>query len=144
MPEWLGNHKVLLAWLAALSLLTFAGTLIIVPMLVVRIPEDYFVKRRRHRPPLCTRHPVLRLAGLIIKNLAGWLFIVAGITMLLLPGQGIITIAVGLMLSDFPGKFRLQRWLAGRPFLLRAMNWTRSRAGRPPLQVPGPRPAAQR
>jgi hypothetical protein len=80
------------------------------------------------------------VASVILKNAAGWLFIAAGIAMLVLPGQGIITIVVGLTLSDFPSKFRLERWLAGRRLLIRAMNWTRSRAGRSPLQVPGSLP----
>jgi hypothetical protein len=141
MPEWIGNHKVLLAWLTTSSVVTFVGTLIVIPMLVVRIPEDYFMERHHHRLPWWDRHPVLRVASVILKNTAGWLFIAAGIVMLVLPGQGIITIVVGLMLSDFPGKFRLERWLASRRLLIRAMNWTRSRAGRPPLQVPGRWPA---
>jgi hypothetical protein len=141
MPEWIGDHNVLLAWLATLSVVTFVGTLIVIPMLVVRIPENYFVERRHHRLPWWERHSVLRVASVILKNTAGWLFIAAGIAMLVLPGQGIITIVVGLMLSDFPGKFRLERWLASRRLLIRAMNWIRSRAGRPPLQVPGPWPA---
>ena len=140
MPEWISDNKVLLGWLATLSVLTFVGTLIVIPMLVVRIPEDYFIQRRRHRLLWWERHPVLRLVIVIIKNAAGWLFVAAGIAMLLLPGQGIITIVVGLMLSDFPGKFRLERWLASRRILIRSMNWTRARAGRPPLQVPQPRP----
>jgi len=142
MPEWIGDHKILLGWLATLSVATFIGTLIVIPMLVVRIPENYFMERHHHRLPWWDRHPVLRLASVILKNAVGWLFIAVGIVMLVLPGQGIITIVVGLLLSDFPGKFRLERWLVSRRLLIRAMNWTRSRAGRPPLQVPGPRPAS--
>jgi hypothetical protein len=60
-------------------------------------------------------------------NAAGSLFIVAGIAMLVLPGQGVITIVVGLLLIDFPGKFRLERWLARRRPLMRGITWIRSR-----------------
>lgn len=134
--EWIGDHKVLLGWLATLSAVTFVGTLIAIPMIVVRIPEDYFRGRRRRHPSWWERHQALRLAGLIVKNVVGSLFIVTGIAMLVLPGQGIITIVVGLTLIDFPGKFRLERWLARRRLLMQAMNWMRSRAGRPPLQAP--------
>ncbi|MHC4445668.1 MAG: PGPGW domain-containing protein [Planctomycetota bacterium] len=141
MPEWIGDHKVLLGWLATSSVVTFIGTLIVIPILVVRIPENYFMERHHHRLPWWDRHPVLRVACVILKNAAGWLFIAAGIAMLVLPGQGVMTIVVGLMLSDFPGKFRLERWLVSRRLLIRAMNWTRSRASRPPLQVPEPRSA---
>lgn len=47
MPEWITDHKTLLASLAVLSVITFVGTLILIPLLVVRIPEDYFTQRRR-------------------------------------------------------------------------------------------------
>jgi hypothetical protein len=56
--------------------------------------------------------------------------------MLLVPGQGLLTIAVGLMLVDFPGKFRFERWLAVRPPVWRSINWLRKRAGRGPLERP--------
>ena len=106
------------------------------------IPEDYFVRRRRHRLSWWERHPALRVVGVISKNALGSLFIVSGIAMLVLAGQGIITIVVGLLLIDFPGKFRLERWLARRRPLMRGINWIRSRSGRPPLLEPKPMPAA--
>jgi hypothetical protein len=52
------------------------------------------------------------------------------------PGQGLLTIAVGLILLDFPGKFRLERWLATRRSVWRSLNWLRRRAGSKPLQMP--------
>lgn len=137
MPEWIGDNRVLLTWMVGLSVATFVGTLVAIPVLVVRMPEDYFVERRHHRLRWWERHPLLRLVVVILRNIAGWLFIAAGVAMLVLPGQGMLTIVVGLMLIDFPGKFRLERWMAGRRSVMRAMNWTRSRAGRPPLRVPG-------
>ena len=140
MAQWIHDHKVLLGWLAGLSALTFIGTLIVVPMLVVRIPQDYFAERRHHSLPWWQRHPVLRALSTLLKNLAGWVFIVAGLAMLVLPGQGVITAVVGLMLIDFPGKYRLERWLASRRLLMRTMNWMRRRAGRPPLRTPRRRP----
>jgi len=57
----------------------------------------------------------------------------AGIVMLVLPGQGILTIVIGLMLSNFPGKYRLERWLVMRPRVLRTINWLRQRSKRNPL-----------
>lgn len=137
MPDWITDHKTLLGWLVVLSVVTFVGSLIVIPMLVVHIPEDYFAERRHHRLAWWAEHPVLRWVVMGVKNVGGWLFILAGTVMLVLPGQGIITMVVGVMLIDFPGKFRLERWLAARRPLMRALNWMRRRAGRPPLQVPG-------
>ena len=57
--------------------------------------------------------------------------------LLLLPGQGILTIAMGLVTADFPGKRRIERWLVARPGILKSLNWVRARAGRPLLIAPG-------
>ncbi|MCL4192956.1 MAG: hypothetical protein KJZ87_14575, partial [Thermoguttaceae bacterium] len=56
--------------------------------------------------------------------------------MLVLPGQGILSIVIGLVLTDMPGKFRLARWIVGRPVILTAVNRLRARWGRPPLVIP--------
>jgi hypothetical protein len=62
--------------------------------------------------------------------------LVGGLLMLLMPGQGLLTIAVAVMLLDFPGKFRLQRWLVKRESVWRTINWLRNRAKRQPLKRP--------
>jgi hypothetical protein len=70
---------------------------------------------------------------LTAKNLLGYILIAAGIVMLVLPGQGTLTILIGILLVDFPGKYRLERWVVGRGPVLQSINWFRRRAGRPPL-----------
>ena len=127
-----------LIWAGLASIITFVGTLAVLPVLAARIPEDYFVKdRRTPRPwPWSRRHPLLYLVAVIIKNAAGALFLAAGFAMLFVPGQGIITMLLGLTLMNFPGKRRLERALIRRPSVHRAINWMRRRSGRPPLIVP--------
>jgi len=49
------------------------------------------------------------------------------------PGQGILTILIGVMLLNFPGKRRLERWLVSRPRVLPVINGLRARFGKPPL-----------
>ncbi len=137
MPEWITDHRTLLGWLVALSVATFVGSLIAIPLFVVRIPEDYFARQDAVPLSWWEHHPVLRWVVTGLKNIAGWIFILAGVAMLVLPGQGLITMLVGVMLIDFPGKFRVERWLAGRRPLMRALNWIRRRAGRTPLEAPG-------
>ena len=133
MIEWLQNNETVLLWLAATTIITFMATLIVVPILVVRIPPDYFSRRKRHRKLWANHHPLVRAILLIGKNALGYIFVVAGIIMLVLPGQGIFTILVGIMLLNFPGKYQLERWLATRRPVLRSINWLRQRAGRAPL-----------
>ena len=69
------------------------------------------------------------------KNALGVVFVLAGVAMILLPGQGVLTILLGIMLTEFPGKYRFERWLVRRRAVLGAINWLRERAGRPPLIV---------
>ena len=130
---WLRAHDTALWWLAAASIVTFVGTLIVVPWLVVRIPSDYFTHGKRHKTLWADQHAVVRAVLLIGKNILGGLFVTAGIGMLVLPGQGLLTIAIGVMLLDFPGKYRLERWFATRGPVLRSINWLRRRAERTPL-----------
>lgn len=121
-------------WLALLLGLPFFGTLLIVPWLVVRMPADYF--HADYRPVLLwsALHPVLRLLVVVGKNLLGVLLFLMGVAMLVLPGQGLLTMLIGLLLTDFPGKYRFERWLVQRAPVLRAVNWLRQRAGRPALR----------
>jgi hypothetical protein len=122
-------------WLAAVSALTFAGSLIVIPFLCVRIPADYFSAPRRGQTPWRRRHPVLRLCVLVLKNLLGLVLFLAGVLMLFIPGQGLLTIFLGIMLMDFPGKYRLERYIISRGPVLRAINWVRKRGGVEALEL---------
>lgn len=133
MPDWFHEHETLLWWLIAASVVTFVGTLIVVPILAVRIPADYFAHGKRHHTPWADQHPIVQGVLMGAKNLVGLVFIVVGIAMLLMPGQGILTIVIGLMLVNFPGKYRFERWLVRRGPVHRAIDWLRRRAGKEPL-----------
>jgi hypothetical protein len=76
----------------------------------------------------------MRLIVLIGKNSLGYLLLLGGILMLFLPGQGILTMVTGLMLIDYPGKFRLERKIVNRPTILKSLNWLRAKAKQPPLK----------
>jgi hypothetical protein len=67
------------------------------------------------------------------KNLLGYVLVFAGLLMLFLPGQGVVTILIGITLVDFPGKYRFERWVVSQGPVLRSINRLRKRAGRPPL-----------
>ena len=78
-------------------------------------------------------NPLARAILAIAKNALGYVLILTGIAMLVLPGQGILAILAGIALVDFPGKQRLERWIVSRPAVLRSANWLRRRMGRRPL-----------
>ncbi|MCA9592281.1 MAG: hypothetical protein KC776_03195 [Myxococcales bacterium] len=124
-----------LAVLSGVSVLFLLASLIGIPWLVARLPADYFVRRHTLPPPGALRHDYLRLAWRVARNAFGVLLLLAGIAMLVLPGQGIVTIIVSLVFLSFPGKRRMLRKLVSRPRVLAAMNSLRRRAGREPLEM---------
>ncbi len=78
----------------------------------------------------------LALLGRIIKNILGLILLGAGILMLFLPGQGLLTIVLALSLLDFPGKRGLELRLIRQPRVYKAINWLRRKYKRPPLIIP--------
>ena len=70
---------------------------------------------------------------LIGKNLLGAILLAGGLIMLFVPGQGLLTMAMGLLLLDYPGKFALERRVARQRSVQSGLNWLRARAGAPPL-----------
>ena len=131
--------KPLLPWLFTASLVMFLGTLVVVPMLIVRIPADYFLQGKPTEGSWRRQHPVVRYGLLGLKNAIGLVFLTAGLIMLFTPGQGVITALIGLSLMDVPGKRRLEIAILRRPLVLSAINKIRRRAGRPDLEIPPPR-----
>jgi hypothetical protein len=132
--EWLLGHPALLIALGGFSVVAFFGTLAAIPILVIRLPEDYFLEPRRR--PGEGRRPLVRWTVRLVKNAAGAVFLLAGLAMLVLPGQGLLTIFIALTLLDFPGKRRAEARLMHTPRIRRAVDALRNRAGRPPLQFP--------
>ena len=114
------------------SLATLVLSVILIPVLIVKLPADFYTERSDRRR-VFQDSPVLRVVFLAIKNTLGALLLVAGILMLVLPGQGILTILAALTLLDFPGKRRLELRILHMPALLKGINGLRKRAGRKPL-----------
>ena len=122
-------------WMTVVSAILFVGTLLVVPMLIVAMPADYFNRHRRREdgPPV---HPAVRIAALVLKNVVGVALVAGGVVMLVLPGQGLLTIMVGLVMMDFPGKYALEKKVVSTGPVLRTMNWIRVRRGKRPLEPP--------
>ena len=113
------------------------GSLVLMPVLLARMPADYFITASRDEHTWLGRHPAARLTARMLKNALGAVLLLAGLAMLVLPGQGVITMLVALTLLEFPGKRRLELRLVSQPPVQSAVNWIREKAGRPPLQIPG-------
>lgn len=131
--DFISNNDRVLLLLGVMSFVSFIASLILIPFLVVRIPADYFSEQKRQVIPWAQHHLFLRWLLLILKNLLGMMFVLLGLAMLVLPGQGLITIFIGILLLNFPGKYRFERSLIQYPAINRGIDWLRTRAGREPL-----------
>lgn len=80
----------------------FVASIVLIPWIIVQIPSDYFTHYKRQKYLWEGRLPITRRVFLFLKNVVGVLFIIAGVAMLFLPGEGILTIIVGLFFVDFP------------------------------------------
>ena len=124
--------SVLLAVL--LFVITFSVSLAIVSFIMVKIPADYF-KKDQPRKVLPGRPQAIRILAIVGKNLLGVLLVAVGIVLSLpgVPGQGILTILLGVMLLDFPGKQKLEHHIVSRPRVYEAINKLRQKFGKPKL-----------
>ena len=134
--EFLSNWQQPLLWASGLSLLALIATIVGVPWVVTRLPKDYFVRSERVVWRASFDAPLLSLITSMLKNLLGLLLVVLGLIMLVTPGQGIVTLLIGLLLMNFPGKYHLERWLVLRPGVLKGLNWLRRRQGQLPFDQP--------
>jgi hypothetical protein len=115
---------------------TFTVNLAIVSLILVKIPADYF--KTNHQTKFWSGpKPALHAALVIGKNLLGILLVAIGIVLSVpgVPGQGLLTILLGVMLLDFPGKRALERKLLGREEIVKTINRLRKRFDKPSLEL---------
>jgi hypothetical protein len=139
MSEWVAGVSRLLAkgglWLGVgISVALAVGSIVLVAIVVIHWPADYFkLPVAGGEGPPIKRHWLASIG----KNLAGVVLVLLGLVMALpgIPGQGVLTMIVGLTMIDFPGKRGLERRLIGRPHILHAINRVRARFERAPLHL---------
>ena len=129
LSGWFVEHWVLLVIFSVVSLI---ASIVASTMLLMSLPSDYFKTKERIRR---IKNPVFRICLFSLKNIFGGLLVGVGLLLSVpgIPGQGVLTILTGLIISDFPGKRRLERRLVRLPVVLSAANQIRSRFKRPPL-----------
>jgi len=135
MFDWASDNPQMW-WSAAIALGGFVFSLVAMRFVILRLPADYFVDPKRHKTPWGEQHPVVRVALLTIKNIAGLALLVLGIAMLVLPGPGMLALLLAIVLLDFPGKYAAERWFVTRRSVRRMLNRVRERNARPPLELP--------
>jgi len=121
---------------ALIFLASFFINLGIVSLILVKLPADHFSKSRKTKFWAGPR-PAIHAAKVIGKNIGGVLLVALGIVLSLpgVPGQGLLTVLLGIMLLDFPGRHRLEQKLLSKPSIVNTINRLRKRFGKPPLQL---------
>ena len=132
--QWFYDHPEILVGLGISSIFIFLLSILGISWFVANIPEDYFLESVRKPTKWSEQKPILRLAVILGKNIIGLLLIIGGLLMLVLPGQGFLTMVTGLLLINYPGKYRLEQKLVGKPSIFRTLNWIRIKANKPPLK----------
>ena len=133
MLEILLQYEHVFITLAWGSFALFLISLAVIPWLVVELPADYFHQNRRNTVSAKSKYPLLARFLTGIKNMIGFLLLILGILMLVLPGQGILTIIIGMSMMNFPGKYKIERKLVSIPKVLNSLNWIRAKANKNPL-----------
>jgi archaellum biogenesis protein FlaJ (TadC family) len=117
-------------------LVTFLANLGLVSLILVKIPADYFKKSRRSKF-MANHSQAIRVLVMVGKNLLGVVLVILGILLSLpgVPGQGVLTILLGIMLLDFPGRRRFEQWIVSSPRVKNAINKLRQRFDKPALEL---------
>ena len=127
------NYGQWLYGLATISIIFLVLSILFIPYLVARIPADYFLTpSKSEKIKSRSWHSII---WLLLRNLFGAFLILAGIIMLVLPGQGILTILAGLFVMYFPGKYKLERYIVSKPAVLNSLNWIRRRQNVSEIQI---------
>ena len=133
ITEFVSSYRVYILWLATISLFVFIFSLISIKWLVALIPTNYFIKKNMVKSK--KSYSFIWLISIIVKNLIGYTLILGGLLMLVLPGQGLFTILMGLILSNYPGKYNIERRFISIPSVLKTVNWLRKKSNKPPLEI---------
>jgi hypothetical protein len=132
-PVVIGQYA---AWAMAVFVLMVAISLAISLVVLIRLPADYFRTHRAEGIPGADRDRFSR-ARTVARNVLGAILVVIGAILSVpgVPGQGLLTMLVGVLLLDFRGKHELLYRILSRPRLLKAVNRLRKRFSRPPFVI---------
>jgi hypothetical protein len=115
---------------------SFVVAFAVIKIVLILMPANFFHSEYTHHF-LPDRNPLIRFVAILAKNLLGACLIVFGVLLSLpgIPGPGLLTIFIGLVLVDLPGKRRFEAKIIQRPFILNAVNRMRTKYNKPPLII---------
>ena len=136
MTEWLASYSSILIGIGGLSILILIVSIIGLGWFISQIPEDYFIHEKRQADNWDKYSSETRVVIIIVKNVIGIVMLISGFLLLILPGQGILTMIIGVLLIDYPGKFKLEQKIISITSVFRGINWFRAKSKQSYLQHP--------
>ena len=128
--QYLDQYEELFIMIGVISAAVFVLTLLLTPYLLGLMPVDYFSSKRKHAIEIKS---VWDFVKFILTTVIGIFLVLAGIIMLVTPGQGVISILLGLFLMKFPGKRELELKFINHTPTYKTLNWLRHKAGKAPF-----------
>ncbi len=137
MQSFLDTYGYIATWLGIISGFTFFLSLLLIPLFINRLDSNFFLhlhknkkKKNKHE------HPLMFMLLRILRYSVGVFLISAGILMLFLPGQGLLTIIIGIALLDFPAKRALTGRILSCQKIQKSLNWIREKGAKSPFTFP--------
>jgi purine-cytosine permease-like protein len=127
--NFITDEKVIII-LTSVSMISLVLSIFIIPYVIVNIPENYFISKRRVR-----KKGIIYLFTRIIKNLFGLVLGLIGFIMIFTPGQGLLFLFIGFMMLNFPGKYNLEKKLIKNKKIYNSINRIRKKYNKPPLKL---------
>lgn len=123
-------------------LLTTAASItyfIVISYIITQMDKRYFIRKKisandsSENSYLMWMNSSVTYAVKIVKIIVGVCLLLCGLLMLVLPGQGLITMLIGLSLIPFPGKHKIEQNLLSRKSVRSSLNWIRIKANKEPF-----------
>ncbi len=132
MQIFLDNYGSIITWLGIVSTVTFFLSLLIIPWIICKLKNDFFLHLHEHKK-MEDQHPVIFILLRILRYSFGAILLLSGILMIFLPGQGLLTIILGISLLDFPGKQKAFDGILHLHPVQNGLNWIREKGAKSPF-----------
>ena len=117
---------------------------IVITYLITQMDKRYFVRKglirkkisgdsASEKPHITLMNSSVTYVINIAKIIVGVCLLLCGVVMLVLPGQGLLTILIGLSLVPFPGKNKIEQNILSRKSVRFSLNWIRMKANKDPF-----------
>lgn len=130
------KNDIFIFYTAVFSVLFFLVGITLIPYLILKIPYDYFNYSSKKAYFSNKREIAVYYLKMILRNIAAFLLFLIGVILLFIPGQGLLTIFLSLLLADIPGKYKIEKYMIKKEKIYNMLNGFRQKHGVKPFVLP--------